>query len=135
MDEENSATIDEQKLCKSESEYGYLVMLPLDIPISSILQIKNNNLDAHFKLIYNKYICHNAPLMINISYLQKKQITENITNISKISDNINKIKIYDAALKSIHQLLLQSFCRYKIDFKDRNSRSIDLTATSIPLDV
>ena len=65
-------------------------------------------------LIWNKYLDDIATLEINISFESKKSIETKIKNISNIDNELEKLKIFDNALRDIDLLLLQSYQRFRV---------------------
>lgn len=102
------------RVCVNDKKIGWMVKLPNDLPMSSILTENKDDYVTQIQQLYNKYISVNAPLQVNISYECRQAFDVQLSNINRLKNN-DLMGIFDDILGDLFRILTSSFQRFMMD--------------------
>ena len=102
------------KLDIEEGKVHVLVEFYRDIPKSSIVLDENGSNFYKFSLLCQKYIYNSADHCVNLSYDTRTKLIDFVNNEEKFNqlNSIDKVKIFDQAIKELVLLIKDSFSRF-----------------------
>ena len=95
-----------------DDEIGWILKLPSNLPINSILIENKGDYAAQIRELNRKYIANNAKMQVNISYENRQIFNTQFQNLDSLKNEKELWSVFDCIIKNLSQNLVWNFNRF-----------------------